>query len=134
VSIDALALAGVNRDMLQSGVRLAASDVLISVRGPFDLVVSNPPYIAQREVAALQVEVRDHEPMTALTPGPRGTEVIERILDDARRVLRPGGQILMEIGFGQESLMRTMAEEKQFEIERFIDDLAAIPRVIVLSA
>lgn len=133
-SLEALAVAAKNRSRLKSSARLAASDVLSSIRGQFDLVVSNPPYIAQREVAALQVEVREHEPMVALTPGPRGTEIIERILDEARGLLRPGGQVLMEIGFGQRDLLRDMAAAKRYDVERFIDDLAAIPRVIVLSA
>lgn len=134
VAIGALAVAAANRARLQSSVRLAASDLLAAVRGPFDLVVSNPPYIPQREIAALQTEVRDHEPMMALTPGPRGTEVIERILDDTRRVLRPDGLVIMEIGFGQESLLRDLAAAKSYNVERFIDDLAGIARVIVLSA
>ncbi|HEY8712573.1 MAG TPA: HemK family protein methyltransferase, partial [Thermoanaerobaculia bacterium] len=134
VSVGALALAAANRARLQSNVRLAGSDVLTAVRGQFDLVVTNPPYIAQREVATLQTEVRDHEPMMALTPGPIGTEVIERILDDARRVLRPDGVVIMEIGFGQEASLRELAAAKNYRIERFIDDLAGIARVIVLSA
>lgn len=134
VSISALALAASNRARLRSNVRLAGSDVLTATRGQFDLVVSNPPYIAQREVATLQTEVRDHEPMAALTPGPIGTEVIERILDDARRVLRPDGVVIMEIGFGQEPSLRELAAAKHYNVERFIDDLAGIARVIVLSA
>lgn len=134
VSIEALATAGANRSRLQSHVLLAASDVLSAVRGEFDLVVSNPPYIAEREIATLQTEVRDHEPMTALTPGPAGTEVIEKILDDARRVLTPDGLVIMEIGFGQETLLRDLAAAKNYDVERFIDDLAGIARVIVLSA
>ncbi len=134
VSIDALAVAVANRARLQSSVRLVSSDLLTAVRGPFDLVVSNPPYIAQREIAALQTEVRDHEPMLALTPGPVGIEVIERILDDARRVLRPGGLVIMEIGFGQKAMLRNLAAAKSYNVERFIDDLAGIARVIVLSA
>jgi release factor glutamine methyltransferase len=119
---------------LQSSVRLAASDILTAVRGEFDVIVSNPPYIPQREIATLQTEVRDHEPMSALTPGPVGTEVIERILDDAQRVLRPDGLVIMEIGFGQEALLRDLAAAKNYNVERFIDDLAGIARVIVLSA
>ena len=134
VSVGALAVASANRSRLQSQVVLATSDVLGGVRGQFDLVVSNPPYIAQREVAALQTEVRDHEPLMALTPGASGTEVIERILDDARRVLRPDGFVIMEIGFGQETLLRELAAAKNYTVERFIDDLAGIARVIVLSA
>lgn len=134
ISVAALAVAKTNRERLQSNVRLAASDVLSSLRGRFDLVVSNPPYIAEHEIATLQREVREHEPMNALTPGPIGTEVIERILDDARRVLTTEGLVIMEIGFGQEPLLRDIAAAKNFNVERFIDDLAGIARVIVLSA
>ena len=134
VSIGALAVASANRSRLQSNIRLSASDVLSAVRGQFHLVVSNPPYIAQREIATLQTEVRDHEPMMALTPGPVGTEVIERILDDARRVLAPDGLVIMEIGFGQEMLLRDLAAAKNYNVERLMADLAGIARVVVLSA
>ncbi|HEX9160658.1 MAG TPA: peptide chain release factor N(5)-glutamine methyltransferase [Thermoanaerobaculia bacterium] len=133
-SLDALAVAAKNRARLQSRVRLAASDALDGVRGAFDLIVSNPPYIPEREIAGLQAEVRAHEPRSALTPGVRGTELIERILDDARRLLAADGRVILEIGFDQENAMREIAEAKQYGIERFIPDLAGIARVIVLSA
>ncbi len=134
ISMAALAVAEKNRERMQSKVSFAASDALTAVRGEFDLIVSNPPYIPEREIPSLQTEVRDHEPRLALTPGSRGTEVIERILDEARRVLRPGGQVVMEIGFGQQNVVRDLATAKHYEVERFIDDLAAIARVVVLSA
>lgn len=134
VSVAALAVAEKNRERLQSAVSFAASDVLAAIRGQFDLVVSNPPYIAEREMDSLQTEVRDHEPVLALTPGIRGTEVIQRILGDARRVLHPEGQLMMEIGFGQEDAVRDIATASHYEVERFIHDLAAIARVVVLSA
>ncbi len=134
VSLAALAVAAKNRSRLQSRIGLAASDVLSSIRAGIDMIVSNPPYIPQRDIAGLQVEVRNHEPWAALTPGPAGTEAIERILDDAHRVLRPDGRVIMEIGFGQEKSIRELAATKQFGVEEVIPDLAAIPRVIVLSA
>ena len=134
VSVAALALAAINRARLGSRVSLAASDVLASIRGELDLIVSNPPYIAQAEVNALAIEVRDYEPRHALTPGARGTEIIERILDEARPLLRRDGRIIMEIGFGQEHAMRELAAAKGFDVDDVIPDLAAIPRVIVLSA
>lgn len=133
-STGALALAARNRERLQSRISLAGSDVLTSIRGELDLIVSNPPYIPDHEVSTLSIDVRDYEPRLALTPGTRGTEVIERILDDARRVLRPGGQVMMEIGFGQEKALREIASAKRYEVEHFIPDLAGIARIIVLSA
>ena len=129
VSIGALAVAATNRDRLQSRVALAASDLLSSFRGEFDLVVSNPPYIPAADIDGLQVEVRDHEPRSALTPGPLGTEVIERILDQSRARV-----VILEIGFGQENAVRELAATKEYDVEEVVRDLAAIPRVIVLSA
>lgn len=134
VSVGALAVASKNRERLHSRVKLAASDLLSSVRRKFDLIVSNPPYVPQRDIAGLQVEVRDHEPRNALTPGPRGTEAIERILDQSRELLAPDGRVVIEIGFGQEQLVRDLAAVKSFEVDEVVNDLAAIPRVIVLSA
>ena len=83
VSVAALAVAARNARAHRSPVRFAASDILQSLRGAFDVIVSNPPYIAGADIAGLQLEVRDHEPRAALTPGPRGTEIIERIFDAA---------------------------------------------------
>ena len=133
VSIGALAVAAKNRRALASGVHLAASDLLSAVRGPFDLIVSNPPYIPERDIAGLEPQVRDHEPRKALTPGPRGTEAIERILDQAKAILSPAGEVIMEIGWDQERAVREIAEAKGFAVEAFIHDLAGIARVVVLS-
>jgi release factor glutamine methyltransferase len=134
LSVAALAVAAKNRRRLQSRISLIASDVLESIRSEFDLIVSNPPYIPKGDIATLQTEVRDYEPHLALTPGSRGTEVIERILDQARPLLRPDGRVILEIGFGQEADLQAVAAAKRFQVETIVPDLAAIPRVIVLSA
>ncbi len=134
ISIAALVIAAKNRAHLESRVALVASEVLHAFGGEFDLIVSNPPYIPGKDIGGLQREVRDHEPHLALTPGSRGTEVIESILDDALRLLKPEGRVIMEIGFGQEAALREIAATKRYEVETIIPDLAAIPRVIVLSA
>lgn len=134
LALGALAVAKTNRELNRARVGLAASDALGAVRGRFDIIVSNPPYIPESEYAGLQTEVRDHEPRGALTPGPRGTEVIERILDQAPSVLSPGGLVLLEIGYGQSEVVRTLAEARRFAVEAVIPDLAAIPRIVVLSA
>ena len=128
VSLAALAVADSNRRRLGSRVRLAAMSILDSTRFAFDVVVSNPPYISEEEVATLATEVRDYEPRIALTPGPRGTEIIERILAAAGQAL-----VMMEIGFGQERAIGEVAATHGFRIEDFIPDLAGIPRVVVLS-
>ena len=133
-SVAALAVAHRNRRRLGSRVELAASDLLGSVCGTFDLIVSNPPYVPFGEYEQLEVEVRIHEPRMALTPGPRGTEIIERILDEAHARLAPRGMIILEVGYGQEEAVRTLAGVKRWHVDAFLPDLAGIPRVVVLSA
>lgn len=121
ISVAALALAARNRDRLRARVAFAASDLLNAIRGA-DLIVSNPPYIPAADVETLQREVRDHEPRNALTPGPRGTEAIERLA-------KFGAPMIFEIGFGQIDEVRAIVD-----VVDVIDDLAGIPRVVVSSA
>jgi release factor glutamine methyltransferase len=125
VDVSPPALAVARRNLQGAHVLLAASDVLDAIRGTFDAIVSNPPYIAAGDVPSLQIEVRGHEPQTALTPGPRGTEVIERLF------VAP--LALMEIGFGQEAAVRALAEARGYRVDAVIPDLAGIPRVVVSS-
>jgi release factor glutamine methyltransferase len=132
-SVDALAVAAINRARLQSCVELAASDLMSAVRGPFDVIVSNPPYVPLGEYEELAVEVRIHEPRIALTPGPSGMEIIDRIFDDARRHLTPSGRLVLEIGYGQEQALRALARAKRFTVDAALPDLAGIPRVVVSS-
>jgi release factor glutamine methyltransferase len=119
------ALAVARRNGLRNAI---AGDILDAVR-EFDFVVSNPPYIPERDIATLAREVRDFEPRGALTPGPRGTEAIERILEGAR-----GKPVMLEIGYGQDAIIRDVARAHRYEVDAILDDLAAIPRVVVLSA
>ena len=128
-------MANVNRERLQANATLVASDLLVAVRSA-DVIVSNPPYIASADVETLAPEVRDFEPRIALTPGPRGTEAIERILDRCRAGFNPEAcptLVLMEVGFGQEESVRELAARYSFRIDAFLNDLAGIPRVVVLS-
>ena len=127
-SVAALAVAKRNRDALGARVHFAASDVLESIDARFELVVSNPPYIAEEEIATLATEVRDHEPRMALTPGPRGTEVIDRIYAGAR-----GAPVMMEIAYGQTEAVRRVAESRGYRVDEVLRDLAGIERVVVSS-
>ena len=133
-SVAALAVASLNRSRLDSRITLAASDLFDAVRGTFDLIVSNPPYVPLAEYETLATEVRVHEPRLALTPGPSGTEVIERLLDQSHARLAPGGLVIIEVGYGQDEAIREIAEAKRYEVDAFLPDLAGIPRVVVLSA
>jgi release factor glutamine methyltransferase len=126
VSVAALAVAKRNARMHGSNVRFAASDAFEAIRGQFDLIVANPPYIPAADYEQLGTEVRDHEPRLALTPGPRGTEVMERILAARRAPV-----VMLEIGFGQLADVRDVA--RGYDIVEVINDLAGIERVVVLS-
>ncbi|HYI07446.1 MAG TPA: peptide chain release factor N(5)-glutamine methyltransferase [Thermoanaerobaculia bacterium] len=133
-SMEALAVAALNRTRLDSHVALAASDLMSGIDATFDVIVSNPPYVPQGEYEELAVEVRIHEPRMALTPGPLGTEIIERILDEAHTRLADDGHVILEVGYGQEESIRALAASMKFHVDAFLPDLAGIPRVVVLSA
>jgi release factor glutamine methyltransferase len=133
VSVAALAVASANRQRLGARVSLLGSSLMESVRATFDAVISNPPYVPDEEFEHLQREVRLHEPRLALTTGPQGLEVIEQLLRDVAGYLRGGGVLIMEIGFRQVESVSTLAERYGWKIVETRDDLAAIPRVVVLS-
>jgi release factor glutamine methyltransferase len=86
---------------LSGRVEFAVSDWFASVDGLFDLIVSNPPYIASAEIAALSRDVRDHDPRRALDGGPDGLDPYRHIAGGAGRHLRPEGAVMVEIGAGQ---------------------------------
>lgn len=127
VSPAALAVARRNAQTHGARVRFAASDALDAIRGTFDLIVTNPPYIPAADVETLAVEVRDYEPRNALTPGPRGTEVLERIL-----AARAAPMVMIEIGYGQLDAIRAVASA--YEIVDVVKDLAGIDRVTTVRA
>ena len=99
----------------------------------FDLVVSNPPYVSADALAGLQREVRDHEPLVALSPGADGLSVIRRLLDDAPAFLKPNGHLIMEIGFDQGEKVRTLIDEKFWRLIEIRPDLQCIPRIVLLQ-
>jgi release factor glutamine methyltransferase len=98
----------------------------------FDLVASNPPYIAEEEIAGLQREVREHEPRVALTPGGDGLSVIRRLVSEAPLFLKPGGHLLIEIGFGQHERVRALADPTVWTLLDIHRDLQGIPRTVAL--
>jgi release factor glutamine methyltransferase len=129
ISPAALGLARENARRLGAAVEFVCCDVMKALRGgSVDLVVSNPPYVPVRQREGLQREVRDYEPHVALFAGESGFEIYERIVDDAPRVLRPGGWLVMELGFGSRD--RVAALLRNWEDVSIGPDLAGIPRVI----
>lgn len=99
----------------------------------FDLIVSNPPYVSESALAGLQREVRDHEPLVALTPGVDGLSVIRRLLTQAPAYLKPKGHLLIEIGFDQGEAVRSLVDEGVWCLIEVRPDLQGIPRIVVLE-
>jgi release factor glutamine methyltransferase len=99
----------------------------------FDLIISNPPYVAARALPGLQREVRDHEPLVALSPGADGLSVIRRLLDESPTFLRPDGHLLMEIGFDQGETVQELVDQNVWTLKEILPDLQCIPRIVVLQ-
>ncbi|HEV2577708.1 MAG TPA: HemK/PrmC family methyltransferase [Acidobacteriaceae bacterium] len=95
--------------------------------GELDIVVSNPPYVALDDAATLAPEVRDHEPALALYAGRDGLAIYRRLIPQAAHLLRPGGLLAMEIGWGQRDAVADLLAG--WDSVRFVDDYAGIARV-----
>jgi release factor glutamine methyltransferase len=96
----------------------------------FDMIVSNPPYIPNADAAAMQSEVRDHEPHEALFGGPDGLDIVRRIADQATAFLCSNGLLLMEIGRGQAAQLADQFAPDKWDRPDFLSDLQGIPRTL----
>jgi release factor glutamine methyltransferase len=118
----------VQTDLLQDRLResRAAGDSEL-----FDLIVSNPPYVARNEAAELPREVRDHEPEAALFGGPTGTELYARLIEEAAELLAERGILVLELGYNCADAVRAILSRQRAWVNVSItNDLAGIPRVI----
>ncbi len=101
ISEDALELAKENAELNGADVLFVQSDLFSRIRGRFDVIVSNPPYIPSAEIQTLQKEVKDFEPRLALDGGADGLDVYRKIAEEAPKYLTRGGTLIMEVGAGQ---------------------------------
>ena len=130
ISPDALRIARANAARLGAHVDFVRCDLGAAfAAAAFDLVVSNPPYIASAEIDALQREVREWEPRAALDGGPDGLAVFRRLIPDAARLLRPGGWLILEIGATQAESVSGLLGPGWRECT-VTPDLAGLPRVV----
>jgi release factor glutamine methyltransferase len=106
------------------------SDWFADVTGPFDLIVSNPPYIAEAELPALAPEVRDWEPRMALTPGGDGLAAYRAITAGAGAHLAPGGRLMVEIGPAQGQAVAALFHAAGLAGVRVLPDLDGRDRVV----
>ncbi len=135
ISTESLEVAKANaaRHQLEKRVSFVAADLLSRDGGSYvsaevDFVVSNPPYVSEEERDKVQREVRKFEPNVAVFGGPHGLEIYRRLIPEAHGVLRPGGWLVMEIGFSQEEQIRELLRD--WAEVRVTADLQGIPRVL----
>jgi release factor glutamine methyltransferase len=133
LSSEALAIARENAAAhhVEARIRFLESDLLSAIAGeePFDAILSNPPYIPDSDRASLHVQVREHEPASALFAGPSGMDIYERLIPQAFAALKPGGLLAMEIGHGQRNAIVKLLSP--WDSVEFVDDLQQIPRVAI---
>lgn len=131
VSDDALEVARANGARLGVAVEWVRSDLVAALDGRrFQLVVSNPPYVAASELEALEPEVRDWEPRGATVGGDTGLEVIERLVAAAPTTLAPGGALVLEVGAGQAGAVVQMMEAAGLDGVAVDRDHAGIERIV----
>ena len=128
----AIAVARANAQRLGFGDRAAfvAGDYGFALCGPYDLVVSNPPYIASAAIAGLPREVREHDPRHALDGGEDGLAAYRAIASDAARLLGPHGHLVVEIGAGQQQDVEFLLTRAGLAITAVQHDLSGIARAI----
>ena len=133
LSASALQTARSNAVRLRLAARAAfvACDLAAALSGPFDLVVSNPPYVRSADIASLAIEVRAHDPHRALDGGADGLDAYRALIPQAPRLLAPGGVLVVEVGHGQshyvEQLMKAAGLMRENAPKA---DLAGIPRAV----
>jgi len=157
VSGDALVLAGENatRNGVAGQIQFLAGDGLAALQNaghapglspsdetksgtggksvpPFDLIISNPPYIPSAEIATLPPEVRDFDPRTALDGGVDGLDSYRRLATEAQSCLRPGGKMMLEFGDGQAGAIREIFESEKWIVEAVKEDYSHRPRIIIV--
>ena len=134
ISFAALRCAGDNADIFELSARVSfvVCDYGSALAGSADVIVSNPPYVARADIAGLQAEVRDFDPRRALDGGPDGLDGYHAIASDARRLLSPGGILVVELGQGQRDAAASIFAATGLEPVAAQHDLSGIPRALVM--
>lgn len=139
--IDDAALAIARRNAQRHSVAARAqflrSDWLKDVRGTFDIIVSNPPYIPSAQIASLEPEVARYDPRLALDGGPEGLMAYRSIAEGAREMLDPDGRLMLEIGEGQADAVFDICRSRGLELDpsepHIWHDLAGRPRCVAVK-
>ena len=128
ISADALALAKENAEANEADILFIQSDLFTRLRGRFDIIVSNPPYIPSKDIDGLQKEVKDFEPRLALDGGEDGLNIYRRIAQEAGKYLNRGGTIIMEVGEGEANEVVKMFKTNSYAM--IIKDFNGVDRYV----
>lgn len=129
----AVAKANAERHGVADRIELVECDLLADPRaaGPWDVIVSNPPYVREDEYPALPRDVRDHEPKSALVAGPTGVEIVARLAGEAAERLAAGGWLLVEIGPSTVvAAEAALASQPELTAGPTLKDMAGLPRIV----
>ncbi len=128
----AVAAANAKKHGVAERIEFREGDLLepIAAEAPFDVILSNPPYIPSAEIEHLAPCVRDFEPRGALDGGPSGLAIVERLIEQAIPLLKTEGHLILEIGHNQEKAVRALLDRPEFRLNPTIRDLALHPRVV----
>jgi release factor glutamine methyltransferase len=132
LSLRALDTAALNASLHDVGVALLCGDLTGALFGGYDLVVANLPYVPSHAMSGLPLEVR-HEPVPALDGGADGLRLVEALIADLPRLLKPCGGAVLELGEDQADTVADMAETRGLGVARRIRDLGGCERVLVLQ-
>lgn len=133
ISSKALAVAIENAELNSADIEFIQSDLFENVRGKFDIIVSNPPYIPSETVDLLMEEVREHEPRLALDGMSDGLHFYRLIVRESTRFLEDKGFLMLEIGHDQREAVINIMKEAGFKAVTGIKDLAGLDRVVIGS-
>ncbi len=131
ISNKALRVAKKNVKINDVEIEFVKSDMFEKVEGKFDLIVSNPPYIASDDIEYLDKEVRDYDPLLSLDGGDMGLKFYNEIHNEARRHLNDHGMLILEIGYDQKQLIISLFND--FNLIESVKDLNGIDRVLVFT-
>ena len=130
ISVEALAVAEINRVRTGLALSLRQSDLFSEIPERFDVITANPPYIESAEIETLSVEVRDHEPRLALDGAADGLAFYRRLAAESGAHLKPGGRLYLEIGMSQGAAVASLLEAAAFSDIQIIRDLAGRDRIV----
>ncbi len=134
ISAGALQVARENARVNKANVNFIKSDLFESVRGRFNLITANPPYIKSGEMATLPKDVKDFEPKIALDGGVDGLDFYRRIAEKINRYVARGGMCILEVGEGQaQEVIRIFREKSRCDFAMVVKDLAGVERVVKIG-